>query len=188
MFVWKIFGRAIMVRDANCFHPFKDGVLSCIDCWWCQQSVLSITTSSSFFCSISSGILPPSQLDTVIRCGTLENVAMEAPCNFNFLTLPFVPLRSRASFLLCIGVFWTLSGIWDYNHISHVSCYIRNCSTPGCNKWLIQHCQFAVALDYQAISANSYVVSQMTSGKFYKLKLYAAEKWSVAGLCCLLQL
>ncbi len=21
-----------MVRDANCFHPFKDGVLSCIDC------------------------------------------------------------------------------------------------------------------------------------------------------------
>jgi len=49
MFVWKIVGRAIMVRDANCFHPFKDGVLSCIDCWWCQQSALSITTSSFFF-------------------------------------------------------------------------------------------------------------------------------------------
>jgi hypothetical protein len=33
-----------------------------------------------------------------------------------------------------------------------------------------------VALDYQAISANSYVVSQITSGKLNELKLYAAEK------------
>jgi len=73
-------------------------------------------------------MLPPSQLDTIIRCGTLEKVAMEAPCNFNFLTLPFVPLRSRAFFLLWTELFWKLSGIWDYNHISQVSCYIRNCS------------------------------------------------------------
>jgi hypothetical protein len=25
-----------MVRDANCFHYFEDGVSSCMDYWWCQ--------------------------------------------------------------------------------------------------------------------------------------------------------
>jgi hypothetical protein len=25
-----------MVRDANCFHHFKDGNCSCMEYWWCQ--------------------------------------------------------------------------------------------------------------------------------------------------------
>jgi hypothetical protein len=25
-----------MVRDANCFHHFEDGLCSCMDCWWCH--------------------------------------------------------------------------------------------------------------------------------------------------------
>jgi pentatricopeptide repeat protein len=32
-FISKVVGRAIMVRDANQFHHFKDGVCSCMDCW-----------------------------------------------------------------------------------------------------------------------------------------------------------
>jgi hypothetical protein len=32
-FISKIVGRAIMVRDANHFHHFEDGVRSCMDCW-----------------------------------------------------------------------------------------------------------------------------------------------------------
>jgi hypothetical protein len=32
-FISKIVGRAIMVRDANCFHCFEDGVCSCMDYW-----------------------------------------------------------------------------------------------------------------------------------------------------------
>jgi hypothetical protein len=31
-FISKIIGRAIMVRDANCFHHFEDGVCSYMDC------------------------------------------------------------------------------------------------------------------------------------------------------------
>jgi hypothetical protein len=30
-FISKIVGRSIMVRDANCFHHFEDGVCSCMD-------------------------------------------------------------------------------------------------------------------------------------------------------------
>jgi hypothetical protein len=33
MFTSKIVGRAIMVRDANHFHHFEDGVCSCRDYW-----------------------------------------------------------------------------------------------------------------------------------------------------------
>jgi hypothetical protein len=32
-FISKIVGRAIMVRDANHFHHFEDGVCSCMDYW-----------------------------------------------------------------------------------------------------------------------------------------------------------
>jgi len=32
-FISKIVGRAIMVRDTNCFHYFGDGVCSCMDYW-----------------------------------------------------------------------------------------------------------------------------------------------------------
>jgi hypothetical protein len=32
-FISKIVGRAIMVRDANRFHHFEDGVCSCMDYW-----------------------------------------------------------------------------------------------------------------------------------------------------------
>jgi hypothetical protein len=32
-FISKIVGRAIMVRDANRFHQFEDGVCSCMDYW-----------------------------------------------------------------------------------------------------------------------------------------------------------
>jgi hypothetical protein len=32
-FISKIVGRGIMVRDANCFHHFEDGICSCMDCW-----------------------------------------------------------------------------------------------------------------------------------------------------------
>jgi hypothetical protein len=32
-FISKIVGRAIMVRDANHFHHFEDGVYSCMDYW-----------------------------------------------------------------------------------------------------------------------------------------------------------
>jgi hypothetical protein len=32
-FISKIVGRTIMMRDANCFHHFKDGVCSCMDYW-----------------------------------------------------------------------------------------------------------------------------------------------------------
>jgi hypothetical protein len=30
-FISKIVGRAIIVRDANCFHHFEDGLCSCRD-------------------------------------------------------------------------------------------------------------------------------------------------------------
>jgi hypothetical protein len=32
-FISKIVGRTIMVRDADCFHHFEDGVCSCMDYW-----------------------------------------------------------------------------------------------------------------------------------------------------------
>jgi hypothetical protein len=32
----------MIVRDANHFHHFEDGVCSCKDYWWCQQFVFSI--------------------------------------------------------------------------------------------------------------------------------------------------
>jgi hypothetical protein len=32
-FISKIVGRAIMVRDANRFHHFEDGICSCMDYW-----------------------------------------------------------------------------------------------------------------------------------------------------------
>jgi hypothetical protein len=32
-FIAKIVRRTIIVRDANCFHPFKDGLCSCRDYW-----------------------------------------------------------------------------------------------------------------------------------------------------------
>jgi len=32
-FISKIVGKGIMVRDANCFHHFENGVCSCMDYW-----------------------------------------------------------------------------------------------------------------------------------------------------------
>jgi hypothetical protein len=32
-FISEIVGRTIMVKDANCFHHFEDGVCSCMDYW-----------------------------------------------------------------------------------------------------------------------------------------------------------
>jgi hypothetical protein len=32
-FISKLVGRAIIVRDANCFHHFEDGICSCMDYW-----------------------------------------------------------------------------------------------------------------------------------------------------------
>ncbi|CAL8989147.1 unnamed protein product [Prunus brigantina] len=31
----KVMGREIILRDANRFHHFKDGLCSCRVCWWC---------------------------------------------------------------------------------------------------------------------------------------------------------
>jgi hypothetical protein len=43
--------RKIIVRDANCFHHFENGLCSCRDYWWCQwcpHSPLDQHTSYSF--------------------------------------------------------------------------------------------------------------------------------------------
>jgi hypothetical protein len=55
------------------------------------------------YSSMSSGLLTQSKLNTVIRCGTTEKVAMELlPKIFGFMTLPSVALRSGASFFICM--------------------------------------------------------------------------------------
>jgi hypothetical protein len=41
-FITKIVGRAIIVRDANHFHRFENGLCSCRDYWWGLQSVFSM--------------------------------------------------------------------------------------------------------------------------------------------------
>jgi hypothetical protein len=56
------------------------------------------------YSSMSSGIL--TQFNNVIRCGTTEKVAVQWPpwnLSFGFMPLPFVALRSGASFALCMS-------------------------------------------------------------------------------------
>jgi hypothetical protein len=44
---------------------------------------------AQFVCSMSSGIITFPWLDTVIRCGTTEKVAMKPPHSIDFLPSPF---------------------------------------------------------------------------------------------------
>jgi hypothetical protein len=49
------------------------------------------------------GIVTQSRFNSIIRCGTTEKVAMEQPpWSFGFMPLPFLALRSGASFILCL--------------------------------------------------------------------------------------
>jgi hypothetical protein len=53
--------------------------------------------------SMSSGIVTQSRFNSIIRCGTTEKVATEQPpWSFGFMPLPFLALRSGASFILCL--------------------------------------------------------------------------------------
>jgi hypothetical protein len=79
-----------MVRGANRFHLRVVFVLAwTIDdasslSWW-------LLYQFHFVCSLSSGIITPPKLNTILRCGTAEKVAMELPSHFDFLPLPFIP-------------------------------------------------------------------------------------------------
>jgi len=116
-------------------------------------------------------------LDTIIRCGTTERTAMEPPFSFDFPPLPFVPIRSGASFLICMESFWKPSPTFPV-----FFCYITNCSSPACNKSLIRSCQFIVALDYQTIPEKTCVDSQMTFVKFLPLfSTHHYEQWECCG-------
>ncbi len=45
--IWKIVVRKIIVRDANCFHHFENGLCSCRNYWkhqWCPHSALDQPT------------------------------------------------------------------------------------------------------------------------------------------------
>jgi hypothetical protein len=86
------------------------------------------------------------ELDTIIRCGTTERTAMEPPFSFDFLPLLFVPLRSGASFLVCMELFLKPSPTFPV-FLLHKKLFL----SPACNKSLIWNCQFTVALDYQTI-------------------------------------
>jgi hypothetical protein len=47
-----------MVRDANHFHHFEDGVCSCMDYWRCQLSACQSLHEVHFvYSSMSSGLL-----------------------------------------------------------------------------------------------------------------------------------
>jgi hypothetical protein len=114
-------------------------------------------------------------LDTIIRCGTTERTAMEPPfslisCLYHLYHLGLVPLSSYV---------WSRSG----NRVQHFLCfcYIRNCSSPACNKSLIWSCQFTVALDYQTIPEKTCVDSQMTFVKF--LPLFSTHHYEQREYC-----
>ncbi len=38
----RLWGRTMIVRDANCFHHFEDGVCFCKDYWWYPKSFFSM--------------------------------------------------------------------------------------------------------------------------------------------------
>jgi hypothetical protein len=55
------------------------------------------------YSSMSSGIVMQSKFNSVIRCGSTEKVGMELTSwSFSFMSLPYVALRSGASFILCM--------------------------------------------------------------------------------------
>ncbi|CAM6030978.1 unnamed protein product [Sphagnum balticum] len=66
---------------------------------------------------MSSGIVAQSKFNTVIRYGATKKVAKEPPWSFGFLHLPFLPLRSAASFVdsVCMELFWKVSGCGDFS-------------------------------------------------------------------------
>jgi hypothetical protein len=80
-FISKIDGRAIMVRDANHFNYFEDGVCFLA---WTTGDASNLSCQSSYqvqfvYSSMSSGIVTQSKLNSVIRCCITEKVAMERP-------------------------------------------------------------------------------------------------------------
>ncbi len=95
-----------MVRDANCFHHFEDGI-----CSWTVSDASSLTCQSLnqvhlVYSSMSSGLLTRSKLNTVIRCGTTEKVAMELlPKIFGFMIIKPIMLLKLLNFK-----FWQLQG------------------------------------------------------------------------------
>jgi hypothetical protein len=44
--------------------------------------------------------------NTVLKCSTIEKVAMKPCGHFDYLPQPFMPLRSGVSFLLCRERMW----------------------------------------------------------------------------------
>ncbi len=92
-------------------------------------------------------------------------------CLYHLYHLGLVPLSSYV---------WSRSG----NRVQHFLCfcYIRNCSSPACNKSVIWSCQFTVALDYQTIPEKTCVDSQMTFVKFLPLfSTHHCEQWEYCG-------
>jgi hypothetical protein len=64
-----------------------------------------------FVCSMSCGIMKLPKSNTVLKCSTIEKVAMKPCGHFDYLPQPFMPLRSGVSFLLCTERMWKLGGI-----------------------------------------------------------------------------
>ncbi len=82
---------------------------------WTIGNASSLSSQSLYkfhvVCSMPCGIMTLPKSNTVLRCSTTEKAAMELPSCFDFLPLPFMPLRSGVSFLLCTECMWKLGGI-----------------------------------------------------------------------------
>ncbi len=100
-------------------------------------------------------------------------------------SLPLV-LISCLYHLYHLGLVPLSSYVWSrsWNRVQHFLCfcYIRNCSSPACNKSLIWSCQFTVCTWLSDHSRKTCVDSQMTFVKFLPLfSTHHYEQWECCG-------
>jgi len=86
--------------------------------------------------------------------------------------LPFVPLGLVPFSSYIQSYFGNRVEFETRTIFPRISVTLKNCSTPACNKFLIQVCQFAVAFDYWIISGNLCVDSKMAFMTFLSLFLH----------------
>jgi hypothetical protein len=71
---------------------------------WTTGDASNLSSQSQYqvhfvYSSMSTSIITQSKFNIIIRCGTNEKVVVGCPWSFGFMPLPFVALKSGASFV-----------------------------------------------------------------------------------------